>query len=273
MSEEFHLLTHRTSDVENELNRLGAQGWSAVNCWPSGTEQTICVLRRSIEYWNRESRKFQPCRPLVNLTLEVALARCMDIRHPKKKTPGIRLERLGLEFGADQAAVLEHLRSQGLKESEKLPGVFSAFVDNHLVYVPKTPDKNGDLWFDAKPLDKQKTPQQPTQPNVPPVEAPPKEPVEDKPPPLDFGKLVAFCMKKKPKEPGWPHSIHTATLAKEFGVTVKDLLAFLRKLGVPSSPDDPQRPFVQIENHLVAFKRSGKKLFFNVKAQRPQRSA
>ncbi len=151
MSEEFKLLRSATSGIEEELNRLGAEGWTALNCWPEGTSEMVCVLKRTLEFWDTASRSFRPCRPLSALTLDYALARCEDTELNKFGNYAIKLAELGLEFGADQAAIFEHLKSKGLKSNEGYTDTIAGFVQKHRLSVKIKPDVNGHQWLNATP--------------------------------------------------------------------------------------------------------------------------
>lgn len=153
MSEEFRVSECSSKSLEEELNRLGSEGWLVINCWPTDPGRATIVMKLVKEYFSKEKGCFQACRPLSQLTLEVAAARCLkEPLSSKAKNHGLRLSILANEFGSDEAQVLERLRALGL---ETLPDVNW----NPPKYIGTTSialnqDKNTNWWLNAKEFPK-----------------------------------------------------------------------------------------------------------------------
>lgn len=264
MSEEFRTISVIHSRVEDELNRLGVEGWQAINCWPGGSGQTICVLKRTIEYFCRKTKSFQPCRPLYQLDLEFALARCLEQPdNPLGKNKGVRLSDLGREFGADEMAVFEHLKKAGLLESDKLPGAHSAFHDHHLLYVSHPEENKAPLWLNVKKFKKKAVHPKAAQESTMAPEPPAKVSPPDGAPTIQD--MIAHCMKQTVTKPGYPHSILLGTMAKHFGVDLQTIHQIINSAGVPDEPSNPKTPFVKVAGAFVGLKKWNEKFYFNVR--------
>jgi hypothetical protein len=305
MSEQFKTIQEPTATIEASLNRLGVEGWKALNCWPSGNGQTTCVLTRTLEYWDPTTKSFQPCRPLHLMSLEYALALCLESKPGKTGSQSIRLSKLGIPFGADETAVLNRLKEAGLKESKRMKNAVSDFLSGYLIWCSLSPDRDGHFWMGAKLMKKTDAaardtsvdeleteselveddpadePLVKTAPRKSPAairsaespisaskvkKARPAKPASSQSPSIES--IIEFCLTRPPKQPGWPHSANLQTIGKQLGCDWKQIAEVVRSHGVPDTPSDPKKPYVLVAGHLIGLKRSGQSQFLNVKAPR-----
>lgn len=278
MSEEFRTLSVPQGQIESELNKLGLQGWQVVNCWSAGSGTATCILKRQLEYFCSKTKTFQSRRPLHQLDLALALARCLEQpNNPLGKAKGIRLAALGREFGADETTVFERLKEEGLRESERLKDAHSGFCEGHLLWVSH-PEKEGNpLWLNAKKVEKKnKTEEKSIDPKdsegtVPAEdleeafssEAPEQRlPIEGVP---SIEDLIALCLEQPLKEPGWPHGISMRALAKHFKSDPDTIHQIVNSAGIPDKPKVPKEPFEKVCGYFVKLKNSNGSLYLNVK--------
>lgn len=266
MREEFHTEDLPAAELGEALSRLGKDGWLIVNCWPSTGGTVTCIFRRPLVFFCTRTKRYEPVRLPAQLTLDVALARCIDEprREFRDKKTGetkvadyhaIRVAKLGEEFGLEEADMVDLLKQTGLKEYPEGSGRFSAIVGNHSVWIyRKTAKEPWDLY--AKPRSETKV-SKPTEKSAPDPETPAISgtPEAGSAAAFSVADAIALCMAQAPTKRGLDHGIRLSQAAKEQGVDIEDAIKALREIGLPTAyPDSKEKCYVDWQGKQVALR-------------------
>lgn len=203
MAEEFHVSECSSKSLEEELNRLGGEGWLVVNCWPTDPGRAKIVMMREKEvFFKAQGGGFQTSRPLSQLTLEVPTARCLkEPLSPKVKNREFRLTTLATEFGSDEAGGLDCLRTLGLESPPKDSEKPRRFIGQTGIAVRQ--DARANWWPNAKKFVPGDSAKPPGAKSLLEGKAGATADTQTVPPPSDFSIHVAIELYLKKRTLGW----------------------------------------------------------------------
>lgn len=272
MIEEFHTEDVPAATLADSLNKLGKDGWLIVNCWPaSAPGKVTCVLRREIVAFNPETKRYEPARPLRELSLEAAFARCTKEPKPKFKDKAtntvkekdyhsLAISQLASEYAATEDEIIRQLKTAGLKESTQRPGTFSAFVGRDSLWIYRKDEKSIWYLYAQKKKDTAKTEPAAVAPGG--TEAPVGS--------FSIAEAVALCLSIPPTKKGFDHGVLLSKAATAQGANLPAALAAFAGIGLPTPEHKTSaKAYVEWEGRQVALKEAKNGAWFlNVKPEK-----
>jgi hypothetical protein len=259
MIEDFLTKDLPSAKLGDSLNQLGKDGWLIVNCWPGSSGNVTCVFRRPRFYFCTKTKRYESARPLALLSLPFALTKCLaepgmsrtkslaDVLKPSSDLHSMPLARLGDEFAAPVDEVVAHLKKCGLKESPKSSGSFSAFVDDHSLWIYRKSAAAPWVLYAKKTAAKAaKSPAPPEKEN--PSDSTASESV------FSVDDAIAFCLEHPPKKTGYDHSVLLSNAAKQQpGTDLQSALEAFKQIGLPTANHkDVRKRYITRDAHQIA---------------------